>query len=170
MSTKSPTTDELLGIKGVKQQREMQHTALWRRLKKIEGLPKRDRKALLHYLDAHLKKLRRKRGGVRIMSGCAALNPTYLTIGCPQSSPWQQKATNLLRLMARIFTKKISIDLTYAVCFAISITEGSVVSTFTSATGQQISSGIKIKELSEEYVWIVVTAGTGTSRPNSNKV
>jgi hypothetical protein len=36
--------------------REPQHAALWRRLKKIESLPKRDQKALLHYLDALVQK------------------------------------------------------------------------------------------------------------------
>lgn len=50
------STDELLGIKAVKQQRDPQHAALWRRLKKIEELPKQDQKALLHYLDALVKK------------------------------------------------------------------------------------------------------------------
>ncbi len=50
------STDELLGIKAVKQQRDPQHAALWRRLKKIESLPKRDQKALLHYLDAIVQK------------------------------------------------------------------------------------------------------------------
>lgn len=50
------STDELLGIKAVKQQRNPEHAALWRRLKKIETLPKKDQKALLHYLDALVKK------------------------------------------------------------------------------------------------------------------
>ncbi|MEW6068543.1 MAG: helix-turn-helix transcriptional regulator [Nitrospirota bacterium] len=50
------STDELLGVKALKQQRDPQHAALWRRLKKIESLPKRDQKALLHYLDALVKK------------------------------------------------------------------------------------------------------------------
>jgi hypothetical protein len=40
----------------VKQQRDPQHAALWRRLRKIESLPKRDQKALLHYLDALVQK------------------------------------------------------------------------------------------------------------------
>jgi hypothetical protein len=48
--------EELLGVKTVKQQRDPQHAALWRRLKKIESLPKKDQKALLHYLDALSKK------------------------------------------------------------------------------------------------------------------
>jgi transcriptional regulator with XRE-family HTH domain len=50
------STDELLGVKAIKQQRDPQHAALWRRLKKIETLPKQDQKALLHYLDALVKK------------------------------------------------------------------------------------------------------------------
>ena len=50
------STDELLGVKIIKQQRDPQHAALWRRLKKIESLPKRDQKALLHYLDALVQK------------------------------------------------------------------------------------------------------------------
>jgi hypothetical protein len=37
-------------------QRDPQHAAFWRRLKKIESLPKRDQKALLHYLDALVQK------------------------------------------------------------------------------------------------------------------
>ncbi len=36
------STDELLGVKIIKQQRDPQHAALRRRLKKIESLPKRD--------------------------------------------------------------------------------------------------------------------------------
>ncbi len=50
------STDELLGVKAVKQQRNPEHAALWRRLKKIETLPKKDQKALLHYLDALVNK------------------------------------------------------------------------------------------------------------------
>jgi transcriptional regulator with XRE-family HTH domain len=46
------STDELLGLKSLKQQRDPEHAALWRRLKKVETLPKKDQKALLHYLDA----------------------------------------------------------------------------------------------------------------------
>jgi hypothetical protein len=40
----------------VKQRREPQNAALWRRLKKIESLPKRDQETLLHYLDALVQK------------------------------------------------------------------------------------------------------------------
>lgn len=50
------SVEELLGVKAIKQQRDPQHAALWRRLKKIETLPKQDQKALLHYLDALVKK------------------------------------------------------------------------------------------------------------------
>jgi len=50
------STDELLGVKILQQQRDPQQAALWRRLKKIESLPKRDQKALLHYLDALIQK------------------------------------------------------------------------------------------------------------------
>jgi len=46
------STDELLGLKNIKQQHDPEHAALWRRLKKVETLPKKDQKALLHYLDA----------------------------------------------------------------------------------------------------------------------
>ena len=50
------STDELLGLKSLKQQRDPEHAALWRRLKKVETLPKKDQKALLHYLDALVSK------------------------------------------------------------------------------------------------------------------
>ena len=50
------SSDELLGLKRIKQQLNPEHAALWRRLKKIETLPKRDQKALLHYLDALVSK------------------------------------------------------------------------------------------------------------------
>jgi transcriptional regulator with XRE-family HTH domain len=50
------SSDELLGLKRIKQQLNPEHAALWRRLKKIETLSKRDQKALLHYLDALVTK------------------------------------------------------------------------------------------------------------------
>lgn len=50
------STDELLGIREVKQERSPENAALWRRLRKIEALPKKDQKALLHYLDALVQK------------------------------------------------------------------------------------------------------------------
>jgi transcriptional regulator with XRE-family HTH domain len=59
------SSDELLGIKPIKQQRDPQHAALWRRLKKIESLPKKDQKALLHYLDALTKKNGSQKSGAR---------------------------------------------------------------------------------------------------------
>jgi hypothetical protein len=42
--------------RAVNQQRDPQHAALWWRLKKIESLPKRDQKALLHYFNALVQK------------------------------------------------------------------------------------------------------------------
>ena len=50
------STDELLGIRELKRERNPENAALWRRLRKIEALPKKDQKALLHYLDALVQK------------------------------------------------------------------------------------------------------------------
>ena len=50
------STDELLGIKDLKHQLDPEHAALWRRLKKITSLPKKDQKALLQVLDSLLKR------------------------------------------------------------------------------------------------------------------
>lgn len=50
------STDELLGIRELKRERSPENAALWRRLRKIEALPKKDQKALLHYLDALVQK------------------------------------------------------------------------------------------------------------------
>jgi transcriptional regulator with XRE-family HTH domain len=61
------SSDELLGLKKIKQQLNPEHAALWRRLKKIETLPKRDQKALLHYLDALVSK--NGDGGERVRKG-----------------------------------------------------------------------------------------------------
>jgi transcriptional regulator with XRE-family HTH domain len=61
------SSDELLGLKRIKQQLNPEHAALWRRLKKIEALPKRDQKALLHYLDALVSK--NGDGGERVRKG-----------------------------------------------------------------------------------------------------
>jgi transcriptional regulator with XRE-family HTH domain len=61
------SSDELLGLKRIKQQLNPEHAALWRRLKKIEALPKRDQKALLHYLDALVSK--NGDGGERLRKG-----------------------------------------------------------------------------------------------------
>ncbi|MBI5806324.1 hypothetical protein HZA73_09785 [candidate division TA06 bacterium] len=53
------SVEELLGIKAVKDKRDPQQAALWRRLRKAEELPKGDKKALLHYLDALVKRTAR---------------------------------------------------------------------------------------------------------------
>jgi transcriptional regulator with XRE-family HTH domain len=45
------TTDELLGVKEVKQDFDTAKSALRRRLKTVEELPTRDQKAILHYID-----------------------------------------------------------------------------------------------------------------------
>lgn len=50
------STDELLGVKGIKPQLDPEYAALWRRLKKAENLSIRDRKALLRVLDALVKR------------------------------------------------------------------------------------------------------------------
>jgi transcriptional regulator with XRE-family HTH domain len=49
------STDELLGIKSLKQELDPEHAALWRRLKKAERLSRSEQKALLHYLDTMLR-------------------------------------------------------------------------------------------------------------------
>lgn len=54
------TTDDLLGLKGIKVDLDPEHAALWRRLKKVESLSVRDKKALFHYLNLLLKKSRSK--------------------------------------------------------------------------------------------------------------
>lgn len=49
------SVDELLGLK----RQEMdspRYAALWRKLKKAEALPKKDQKAVLHYIEALLAK------------------------------------------------------------------------------------------------------------------
>jgi len=48
--------DELLGIKKSKQEEKSPAVALLRKLKKAENLPKKDQKALLHFLEAMLQK------------------------------------------------------------------------------------------------------------------
>jgi len=50
------SADELLGIKNFKPQVTPEHSALWRKLQKITALPKSDQKALMHYLNALIKK------------------------------------------------------------------------------------------------------------------
>jgi len=54
--TLNVSLDQLLGDQDVKKERDPKQAALWRRLKKIESLPRNDQKALLHYLDALVKK------------------------------------------------------------------------------------------------------------------
>jgi len=44
------TTDELLGIAKTKSNFDPQNAALWRRLKIVEELPRKDQKAILHYI------------------------------------------------------------------------------------------------------------------------
>jgi len=50
------SADELLGIKDISHQLDPEQAALWRRLKKITTLSKKDQKALLQVLDSLLKK------------------------------------------------------------------------------------------------------------------
>jgi len=44
-------TDELLGLKETNIDFDPRNTALWRKLKIVERLPKKDQKAILHYID-----------------------------------------------------------------------------------------------------------------------
>jgi transcriptional regulator with XRE-family HTH domain len=44
------TTDELLGMTEAKEEPDPANAALWRKLKVVESLPKRDQKAVLHYI------------------------------------------------------------------------------------------------------------------------
>jgi hypothetical protein len=48
--------DELMGIKEESLDHNPQFANIWRRLKKTEQLPKKDQKALLHFMDALLAK------------------------------------------------------------------------------------------------------------------
>lgn len=48
--------DELLGLKQLKQKNNPEYAALWRKLRKVELLPKKDQKALLDHLDALLQR------------------------------------------------------------------------------------------------------------------
>jgi len=50
------TADELLGIENFKNSVDPEHKSLWRKLQKIATLPKNDQKALMHYLNALVKK------------------------------------------------------------------------------------------------------------------
>ena len=47
----STTTDELLGIKESTVNFDASNAALWRKLKIVEKLPKKDQKAILHYIE-----------------------------------------------------------------------------------------------------------------------
>lgn len=49
------TTDELLGRSSTNIAFDPQNTALWRNLKMVEGLPKADQKAILHYIKMMVK-------------------------------------------------------------------------------------------------------------------
>lgn len=48
------SADELLGLKPVEKTNGVQSRRLWQRLKKIDGLPKRDQQALLRTIDAYI--------------------------------------------------------------------------------------------------------------------
>lgn len=50
------SADELVGIKGVKEEIDSKEYFLWKRFKKAEVLSVRDRKALFHFLNALLAK------------------------------------------------------------------------------------------------------------------
>ncbi len=45
------TTDELLGIQRSELSVDTKNVALWRKLIVVESLPKKDQKAILHYID-----------------------------------------------------------------------------------------------------------------------
>jgi transcriptional regulator with XRE-family HTH domain len=45
------TTDELLGVKKTKNDFDPRNASLWRKLKVVENLPKKDQKAILHYIE-----------------------------------------------------------------------------------------------------------------------
>lgn len=49
------SVDEILGLKK-SEISDSNHAALWRRLKKAESLPKREQKAVVHYIEALLTK------------------------------------------------------------------------------------------------------------------
>ena len=51
------STDDLLGIKVLKQQhKNPEHAALWRRLKVLEGFSEKDKKAVIQYVEIIAKK------------------------------------------------------------------------------------------------------------------
>ncbi len=47
----STTIEELLGVKGETLDFDTSNAALWRKLKIVEKLPKKDQKAVLHYIE-----------------------------------------------------------------------------------------------------------------------
>jgi transcriptional regulator with XRE-family HTH domain len=58
------TADELLGIAETKNDFDPHNAALWRRLKIVEELPKKDQKAIIHYITmiAHSRGIIQKTG------------------------------------------------------------------------------------------------------------
>lgn len=52
------STDELLGLHTVKQQRKLGSERLWRRLKQLEKLPPKERKQVLSVIDAFIDRHR----------------------------------------------------------------------------------------------------------------
>ncbi len=50
------TIDELLGLKNTKLFDSTKNSSLWKKLKKVEILPKKDQKAVLHYIEALVNK------------------------------------------------------------------------------------------------------------------
>ena len=50
------STDELLGVKNIKEQNNPEHAALWRKLRKISDLPKKDQKILIDTLEVLIAK------------------------------------------------------------------------------------------------------------------
>lgn len=50
------SSDELLGLKDYKQYLNPEHFKLWKKLQKIEALPKKDQKALIEHLEALIAK------------------------------------------------------------------------------------------------------------------
>ncbi len=49
------STDELLGVKEVKEKKDPKQAALWKRVKKIANLPQSQQKTLLKTIDTFLK-------------------------------------------------------------------------------------------------------------------
>lgn len=63
--TLTVSADELVGIKGVKDNIDPKEYFLWKRFKKAEALSIRDKKALFHYLNALLvKKSSQSKNGI----------------------------------------------------------------------------------------------------------